>query len=133
MQMNPYVSFKGDCAEAFQYYAEHLGGKTGELFKYGGSPMAAQAPAGWDNKIMHGDITIGGTRLMGADVAPDQYEAPRGVSLSLNLTDEAEADRMFAALSDGGRVIMPIEQTFWAKRFGVVTDRFGLQWLINCE
>jgi len=131
--MNPYVSFKGDCAEAFQYYAEHLGGKTGELFKYGGSPMAAQAPAGWDNKIMHGDITIGGTRLMGADVAPDQYEAPRGVSLSLNLTDEAEADRMFAALSDGGRVIMPIEQTFWAKRFGVVTDRFGLQWLINCE
>ena len=133
MQMSPYVSFKGDCAEAFRFYAQHLGGKIGGLFKYGGSPMAAQAPPGWDDKIMHGDITIGGTELMGADIAPEQYEAPKGVSLSLNMADQTEADRMFAALADGGRVIMPIGETFWAKRFGVVVDRFGVQWLINCE
>jgi PhnB protein len=133
MQMNPYLSFNGDCETAFRHYAQCLGGRLGELFRYGGSPMADQAPTGWDDKIMHGSVAIGGQVLMGADVAPDQYEAPKGFSLSLQIKDTADAERVFCELSNGGQVLMPLERTFWADRFGMLVDRFGVPWMINCE
>jgi PhnB protein len=82
---------------------------------------------------MHGSLTVGGVLLMGADVAPDQYEAPKGVSLSLQIPRAADAERVFHELAQGGRVMMPLEKTFWAERFGMVVDRFGVPWLINCE
>lgn len=131
--MHPYVSFKGDCEAAFTFYEQCLGAKRGEVFRYGGSPMAGQAPAGWDDKILHGSMTIGGTVLMVADVAPEQYEPPTGFNLSLQIKNTADAERMFSQLADGGREIMPLEKTFWAERFGMVVDRFGIPWLINCE
>jgi PhnB protein len=133
MQMNPYVSFRGDCEEAFRVYERTLGGRLGEIFRYGGSPMADTVPPDWTDKVMHGSIEIGGHVLMGGDVAPDRYESPRGVSLSLQLDNPSEAERIFGDLAANGTVIMPLEKTFWAERFGVLTDRFGVSWLINCE
>ncbi len=133
MQMSPYLSFKGDCEAAFRFYEECLGGRCGELFRYGGSPMADQVPAGWSDKIMHGSLTLGGQVLMGGDVAPDRYEAPRGFSLALQIKGTADAERIFPELARGGKVLVPLEKTFWAERFGMVVDRFGIPWLINCE
>lgn len=133
MQLNPYLSFNGTCEAAFKLYEQALGGKPGPMFRYGGSPMADQAPAGWQDKIMHGSITVGDLVLMGADIVPDKYEAPRGFSLSIQLRSTADAERMFSELARDGKVMMPLEKTFWAERFGMVIDRFGIPWLINCE
>jgi PhnB protein len=133
VQMNPYLSFTGECEAAFTYYARCLGGRVGEMFRYGGSPMAEGAPAGWDDKVLHGSVTIGEQVLMGADVAPDRYEAPKGFSLSLHIGSTADAERVFRELSSGGQVLMPLEKTFWAERFGMLVDRFGVPWMINCE
>ena len=133
MKMNPYVSFKGDCEEAFRIYEKALGGRLGEIFRYGGSPMAGTVPPDWADKVMHGSIEIGGQVMMGGDVAPDRYESPRGVSLSLQIADPADAERIFADLAREGTVIMPLEKTFWAERFGMLVDRFGVSWLVNCE
>jgi len=133
MKMNPYVSFKGDCEEAFRVYQRTLGGRLGEIFRYGGSPMAGTVTPDWADKVMHGSIEIGGQVMMGGDVAPDRYESPRGVSLSLQIANPSEAERIFDDLAREGTVIMPLEKTFWADRFGILVDRFGVSWLINCE
>ena len=132
MQMAPYLSFKGDCEAAFTLYARCLGGQVGELFRYAGSPMAGQVPADWGNKVMHGSMKVGDQVLMGADVAPEQYEAPRGFTMSLHMTSTADAERVFGELASGGRAVMPLEKTFWAERFGMLVDRFGISWTINC-
>jgi PhnB protein len=133
MQMITYVNFPGSCEEAFSFYEASLRGRLGEIFRYAGSPMADQVSANWQDKVMHGSMTVGENALMGSDVAPDRYEQPQGFSLSLQLDDTAEAERMFGELREGGRIVMPLEQTFWAARFGVVVDRFGIPWTINCE
>jgi len=133
MQMTPYLSFKGECEAAFNFYQECLGGRPGELFRYAGTPLANQVPEDWSNKIMHGSLMLGGQVLMGGDVAPDKYEAPKGFSLSLQIKSAIDAERIFHELAGGGRVLVPMEKTFWAERFGMVVDRFGIPWLINCE
>ena len=133
MQMNPYLSFDGRCEAAFAFYARCLGGQLGAIFRYGGSPMADQVSADWQDKVMHGSLTVGGQMLMGGDVTPDRYEEPRGFSLSLQITSTAEAERVFHELGRDGKVVMPLEKTFWAERFGMVVDRFGIPWLVNCE
>jgi PhnB protein len=133
MRMNPYLSFKGDCEAAFTFYEHHLDAQRGSLFRYGGSPMSGDVPPDWSDKIMHGTVTVGGQVLMGGDVAPERYEAPKGFSLSLQIDRTSEAERVFHALSEGGTIVMPLERTFWAARFGMIVDRFGIPWLINCE
>ena len=133
MQMNPYLSFNGDCETAFKFYERCLGAKSGEMFRYGGSPMADQAPADWADKIMHGSLIIGDQLVMGADVAPDKYEEPKGISLSLHIKSTDEAERVFQELSEDGSVVMPLQKTFYAERSGVVVDRFRIPWLVNCE
>jgi len=133
MQVNPYLSFNGQCEEAFKLYARVLGGQLGKIFRYTGTSLAHQVPADWQDKVMHGSVTVGGQELMGADVAPDRYEAPKGFSLSIQIKDAAEAERIFRELSDAGSMVMPLEKTFWAERFGMVIDRFGVPWMINCE
>ena len=95
--------------------------------------MADQAPAGWDDKVMHGSVTVAGQVLMGGDVGPDRYEQPRGFSLSIQISSTTEAERIFRELGEGGQVLMALEKTFWAARFGMLVDRFGIPWLINCE
>jgi PhnB protein len=133
MQMTPYLGFEGDCEAAFTFYARCLDAQVGAIFRYAGSPMADQVPPDWSDKVMHGSVTVGGQVLMGGDVAPDRYEAPKGFSLSLQMASTADAERIFRELADGGRVTVPLERTFWAARFGAVVDRFGIPWLINCE
>ncbi len=133
MQMTTYLSFNGQCEAAFRLYEQCLGGEIGPIFRYAGSPMANDAPPGWDDKIMHGSITVGGHVLMGADVTPDAYEEPKGISLSLQIAAIADAERIFRDLAQDGRVVMPLEKTFWAAGFGMLVDRFGIPWLINCE
>ena len=133
MQMTTYLGFKGDCEAAFKFYEQVLGAQLGGLFRYRDSPMEAQAPAGWSDKIMHGSLTLGGQTLMGADISPDQYEQPKGVSLSLQIQSTTDAERIFKALANDGKVVMPLDKTFWAERFGMVVDRFSIPWQINCE
>ncbi len=133
MQVSPYLSFTGQCEAAFKFYERCLGGQLGAIFRYAGSPMADDAPAGWGDKVMHGSVTVGGQVLMGADVAPERYEEPKGFSLSLQIQSTADAERIFHELAEGGAVTMPLEKTFWAARFGMVVDRFGVPWMVNCE
>jgi len=135
MRLNPYLTFNGDCEAAFRLYEQCLGGKITFMMTYGDSPMAAQAPSGWSGKIMHATLTIGDQLLQGADVTPDRYQKPQGISVTLNMkaAEAAAAERIFKALAEGGQVQMPIQETFWAHRFGMVTDRFGTPWMVNCE
>ena len=133
MQMSPYLSFNGQCEAAFTRYAQCLDGHVGAIFRYAGSPMADQVPADWQDKVMHGSVTVADHVLMGGDVAPDRYEEPKGFSLSLQIPSATDAERIFRDLSEDGRVVMPLEKTFWAERFGMLVDRFGIPWLINCE
>ena len=133
MRVNTYLSFKGDCEVAFQLYERCLGGRIEALFRYGGSPLASEAPPGWGDKVMHATMAIGEQVLMGADVAPDKYEAPKGISLSVHSESVEEAERVFRELAEGGHVVMPLEETFWAPRFGMVVDRFGVPWLVSAE
>jgi len=133
MQVNPYLSFNGQCEAAFKLYEQVLGAQLGDIFRYAGTPMEHQVPTNWQDKVMHGSITVGGQVLMGGDVAPDRYEAPKGFSLSIQIKDATEAERIFRELSHAGSMVMPLEKTFWAERFGMVIDRFGIPWLINCE
>jgi PhnB protein len=131
MQVNAYLSFRGDCEEAFALYAECLGGKVGEIFRYGGTPLASQVPDDWTDKVMHGSLTIGGQVFMGGDVSAG-YEPPRSFSMSIHLDDAAQAERVYQRLAQGGTIVTPLEKTFWAARFGMLVDRFGVPWLINC-
>ena len=133
MEMTPYLSFNGQCEAAFKFYERCLGGQLGAIFHYAGSPMADQVPSDWQDKVMHGSLTVGGQVLMGGDVVPERYEEPKGFSLSLQIKSTADAERIFQELARDGRVMMPLEKTFWAERFGMVVDRFGIPWLINCE
>jgi len=132
-EMSASISFRGDCEAAFKFYEEVLGAEPGLIFRYADSPMADVVPDGWETKIMHGSVTIGRQVLEGADVPPERYEEPKGFSLSLNVRGASEAERFFQQLANGGRVVYPIEKTFWSERFGMVIDRFGIPWMINCE
>ena len=91
MQMSPYLSFNGDCEAAFKFYERCLGAQPGAIFRYAGTPVANQVPAGWSDKVMHGSVTLGDQMLMGADMAPDKYEAPKGFSVTVSVDDFAEA------------------------------------------
>jgi PhnB protein len=132
MGVNPYLSFDGRCEAAFRFYEECLDGKLGKIFRYAGSPLADQVPADWQNKVMHASLAIGEHVVMGGDVAPDRYERPRGFSLSLEMKDTAQAEHIFYLLAKDGTVMVPLEKTFWAARFGMLVDRFGIPWLISC-
>ena len=133
MEMSTYLNFQGHCEKAFKFYERCLGAQIGQIFRYAGSPMADQVPAGWQGKVMHGSLTIGSQVLMGADIVAEKYEAPKGFSLSLQFKSTTEAERVFYALVEGGKVVMPLEKTFWAERFGMLVDRLGIPWMINCE
>jgi PhnB protein len=133
MQTNPYLFFTGECEAAFKFYETHLGGKIISMMKHMGTPAEGQVPPEWNDKIMHGRIQLGDTVVMASDAPPGHQEAQKGFRLSLGFDKAAEADRAFAALAEGGNVQMPIAKTFFAERFGMVTDRFGVPWMINCE
>jgi PhnB protein len=133
MQLNPYLTFNGQCEAAFKFYEQCLGGKIVAMLTHEGSPMAEHVPSEWRNKIMHACLTVGDRELMGSDSPPEHYEETKGFSVQLGIDDPVEAERIFQALAENGTVQMPIQETFWAARFGMVVDQFGIPWMINCE
>ena len=133
MQITPYLTFNGNCSEAFRFYAECLGGTIEMMMSHGDSPVAAQVPKEWHSAIMHARLKVGDGVLMASDVPPEQGQTPQGFSISIGAATPAEAERVFEALSAGGTVRMPLQPTFWAERFGMLVDRFGIAWMVNCE
>jgi PhnB protein len=132
MIITPLLWFRGDCKDAFALYERAFGGAVVTLLTYAEAKQDA-VPPDWREKVAHATLRIGDQLLMGGDPLPEQYQAMQGVQLTIGITDPAEADRVFAALAEDGTVNMPLQETFWARRFGAVVDRFGISWLINCE
>lgn len=133
MNLNPYLNFPGTCEEAMNFYAKALGGTVEAMMPFEGSPMEKHVPPEALKMIVHARISFGDRVLMGSDATPDRFKTPQGFSVSINLTDVDEAERIYKELSAGGRVDMELQQTFWAKRFSMFVDRFGTPWMINCE
>jgi PhnB protein len=127
MRLDIYVTYRGNCEEAFRYYAKHLGGKIAGIVRHGERPNP-NTPADWKEKVLHGRMEIGGTILMGADVPP--AEPMRSAYLTLTLDSEADAERVYAVLTDGGDVFMKMEKTPFANRFAMLRDRFGASWML---
>lgn len=133
MKFVSYLRFAGNCREAFEFYAEVLGGEIVAMTTHGETAAGEHVSKDWQDKIINAHLTVGDQELMGADSPPDIGGAAKaGFSISIQLDDEADAERIFNAFTEGGAVIMPFGQTFWAKRFGMVTDRYGTPWMINC-
>ena len=130
---HPHLSFDGDCREAFGFYAESLGGKLALALTYGESPMADQVPAEHHDRVLHATLQAGDQVLTGADVLPEQYRKPEGSWVMLQIDTSSEAERVFATFARGGEVTLPIQETFWATRFGMVIDRFGTPWMIQAS
>ena len=133
MQAHPYLNFPGTCAEAFRFYVGLFGAAIDMEMTHGGTPMADMVPPDWQDKIMHIQMrTPDGMVLMGSDAPPPYYAKPQGFAVSLQMGDPAEAERVYAALAEGGEVRMELQKTFWAERFAMLSDRFGIPWIINC-
>ena len=131
MTLNPYLLFNGECAAAFKFYEKCFGGKIEMSMTYGEIPAGEPAAENTRNLIAHVRMVIDGMVLMGGDAPPERYQKPAGFSVSLNVDRASEAERIFAALADGGSIGMPLQSTFWAERFGMVTDRFGSPWMVS--
>jgi PhnB protein len=141
VRIDPYLFFDGQCEAAFRFYQQCLGGSLEAMLKFAdapqggdGAPEGGAVPAQFADRIMHACLVRDGQTLMGSDTLPSfPYEGIKGCSVSLNVDSIAEAERIFAALSDQGTVQMPLGTTFWAASFGMCTDRFGVPWMINCD
>jgi PhnB protein len=133
MHITPYLFFNGRCAEAFKFYEKCLGAKIVAMITHAETPAVKDTPPDWQQKIIHARLLVGDQMLMGSDAPPDHYQKPQGVSVTVSVDKPEDAERIHAALGDGGEVSMPIAETFWARRFGMVNDKFGISWMINCE
>jgi len=132
MELVPYLFFDGDCEEAFRTYERVLGGRIEAMLSHEGTPAAENVPPEWRKKIVHACLRVGAHQLMASDSPPALSEPRSGFRVSIDVTDVAEAERIFKELSAGGQVTMPFEQTFFAQRFAMFTDRFGTRWMLNC-
>ncbi len=131
--IQPYLMFGGRCEEALEFYRNALGAEVDMLLRFSESPdptPPGMLPPGFENKVMHASFRVAGNVIMASDGCEVGTQF-KGFSLSISVATEAEADRYFAALSDGGQVQMPLTKTFWSPRFGMLTDRFGIAWMVN--
>ena len=133
MQLNPYLFFNGQCETAFKFYAQLLGGNIIAMMTHAGTPAENQVPPEWREKIIHARMVIGDQVLMGSDAPPGHFQPPQGFSVSLMVDNAEDAERIFHTLAENGTVKMPLQKTFWAIRFGMLVDRFGIPWMVNCE
>ncbi|HXX17916.1 MAG TPA: VOC family protein [Candidatus Acidoferrum sp.] len=133
VQWYPHLTFDGQCEAAFKFYEQCLRGKILFMMTYENTPSDMQAPANWRKKISHATFALGDLRFSGSDALPGRYQKPQGFAVQFNLSDPAEAKRIFSALAENGTVQMPLQETFWAALFGALVDQFGIPWLINCE
>lgn len=132
MNISFHLNFNGNCQEAFEYYAENLGGKIGLLLPFKDSPAASSVTAQWQNKIVHANIQIAGIELAGADVLPEQYQKPNGFYILLGLNSAEEVNTIYSDLSGGGKTLLAPQKTFWSQCYAICVDRFGVPWKINC-
>jgi PhnB protein len=133
MQVQPYLFFDGRCEEALEFYRKALGAEVATLMRFKDSPEPAQpgmCPPGSENKVMHASFRIGDTTVMASDGHCTGQPSFKGFSLALAASSDAEAEKLFAALADGGQVQMPLTKTFFSSRFGMVADRFGVSWMV---
>ena len=133
MSVSPHLHFKGNCGEAFAFYADTFGGTIEMAMTYGDAPGGEHSPPESRNQIIHARVNLNGQLLMGCDAPPERYQAPQGFNVIAQVRDVTDAERIFNALARDGQVLMPFQETFWAHRFGMCTDRFGIPWMINCE
>ncbi len=133
MQVNPYLNFAGTCEEAFTFYAKALGGTVTAMMAHEGTPAEQYAKPEWKKKILHAQLKVGDFTIMGSDAPPDMFKPADGMSVCLVIKTVEESERVFHALAEGGKIEMPIQPTFWSARFGVLKDRYGTPWMINCE
>jgi PhnB protein len=132
-QMHPYLSCNGQCEEAFKVYEKCLSGKITFSMAYQGPGVAKHVPAEWGKKILHTTLDVNGELLQGGDSPPGQDQKPQGIAVTLGIKDPAEAERIFRALAEKGEIRMPMQATFWAQKFGMLADRFGIPWMVNCS
>jgi PhnB protein len=134
MSIDTYLSFDGTCREALDFYAGLLGGRVIAMTRFGDVPGSCEdGGPGVAERIMHGCLELDGRRLMGTDSTPAHpYRGVQGAHVVANVADAAEAERIFPALAHGGRIDMPLQETFWATRYGICVDRFGVPWMVNC-
>jgi PhnB protein len=132
MHVVPYLNFDGTCREAFEFYHQVLGGDPPEMVTIDDMPMD-NAGDDWKDRILHARLEFSGQVIMGSDTPPGGYSTPQGISVSLQLSDVPEGEQIFTTLSEGGTIQMPWEQQPWGAMFGMVTDRYGIPWMINCE
>jgi PhnB protein len=130
MQLHTYLNYGGNCEQAFRFYEQQLGGTITMMMRHGEQPGPSQAGSEWNGKILHARITLGGTELLGADIPADRFQPMRSAYLSLTLASSEEAERIYALLSDGGEIFMPMAETFFAHRFAMLRDRFGTSWML---
>jgi PhnB protein len=133
VKINPTLMFSGGCADAFRLYASLFDGEIVLMVTYAKSPLAEQVPPDWRDKVWFARLRAGGIDITGGDILFPDYEPLRGFSMVLGVSTADEADRVFAGLSGGGEEIMPLQTTHWSARYGVVRDRFGIRWEINCD
>ena len=132
MKLYTYLNYGGNCRQAFEFYAQHLGGKITMLTTHGEQAGASVAPE-WRNAVLHARIEMGDTVLLGADIPPDRFQPMRSAYLSLILDSSEEAERLYVLLSDEGQIFMPMAETFFAHRFAMLRDRFGTSWMLLHE
>lgn len=132
MQVNPYLSYNGNCEAAFKYYEKVLGAKIEAMMTWAEAPESMPSSPELKTKIMHAKLSIDGEVIMGADAPPGHFHQPQGISVSLQVEDPVDAAGRFKALSEGGSVTMPFAATFFSKGFGMCVDQFGIPWMVNC-
>ncbi|MBB5193147.1 PhnB protein [Silvimonas terrae] len=133
MQVQPYLTFNGDCEAALAFYSKVLGGEITFMVRYKEAPADQAVDPAWADKIMHCNFSAGSTQIMAADCPPERALATKsGFTLSLNADSVEQGERMFHGLAEGGQITMPFQATFWTKGFGMLVDRFGTPWMVNC-
>jgi len=133
MHLHTYLNYGGNCAEAFKFYEQNLGGKITMMMRHGEAPDQSQVRPEWKHAVLHARITIGDAEISAADVPPDRFQPMRSAYLSLSVDTIQDAERIYALLSDGGQIFMPMEETFFAVRFAMLRDKFGTSWMLLHE
>ena len=130
MKLHPYLNYGGNCAEAFRFYEENLGGKINFMMTFAQMPDPKQIPPGMENGVLHTSMQLGETVIMASDAPPERFQPMRSAYLSLSVDSDEEAERIYKLLEDGGEIFMPIQETFFATRFAMLRDKFGTSWMI---
>ena len=133
MKLYTYLNYGGNCREAFEFYVKYLGGTITEITTHGELPGASDVPPDWKNAVLHARMKLGETMLLGADIPPDRFQPMRSAYLTLIVDSVEEAERIYALLVDSGQIFMPMEETFFARRFAMLRDRFGTSWMLLHE